>query len=158
MHEARLGDRVRVECLRVRKQDNGLAPPRTPKTLSFIVGSGDVVPGLSRGGVGMAPGEQKRFTLQPSDAFGPVKPGLIKEIPRGHFPKRIVLRVGKRLTARSGTSNQRRRVRVIAIKPGAVVVDGNHLLAGKVVELDVRMISVEASSSGSRSNPQRDAG
>lgn len=158
MHQAKLGDRVRVEYARVRNHNPAAAKPPSPKVLEFTVGSLDVMPGLSLGVVGMEAGEQKRFTLQPSDAFGPVKPGLIKEIPRGHFPKRIVLRVGKRLTARSGTSNRRRRVRVIAIKPGAVVVDGNHLLAGKVVELEVRMISVDAAANGSRSKPQRNAG
>jgi peptidylprolyl isomerase len=151
MHQASIGDRVRVEYIRVRKHDNGAASPHTPKRLEFTVGSLDVMPGLSRGVVGMAPGEQKRFTLQPLDAYGPVRPGLIKEIPRRQFPKRIVLRVGKRLIVRGGTSHRRRRVRIIQIKPGAVVVDGNHLLAGKVVELVVTLISVDSPSGANRS-------
>ena len=157
MHQARLGDRVRVECLRVRKSDNGSAKPRTPKTVSFVAGSGDVMPGLSRGVVGMAPGEQKRFTLQPVDAFGPVRPALIKEIPRRLVPKSVVLRVGKRLIIRSGTTHRRRRVRIIQITPAAVVVDGNHLLAGKVVELEVKMIAVDSSDDTSRSKARRGA-
>jgi len=156
MPQAKVGDQVRVQYARVRKQSNGSKPPE-PKVLEFTVGSLDVMPGLSLGVVGMTPGEQKRFTLQPSDAYGLVKPGLIKEIPRHQFPKRLVLRVGKRLTALGGTSGRRRRVRVVEIKPKSVIVDGNHLLAGKVVELEVTLISVGASAEASRSQPQLDA-
>ena len=143
MHPAKVGDRVRVEYARIRKQTNGALKP-DPKVLEFTVGSLDIMPGLSFGVVGMAPGEQKHFTLQPADAYGVVQPGLIKEIPRAQFPKRLILRVGKRLTALGGTSGRRRRVRVVEIKPKSVVVDGNHALAGKVVELEVTLLSVDA--------------
>jgi FKBP-type peptidyl-prolyl cis-trans isomerase 2 len=173
MAQAKVGDRVRVQCVRVRTQTNGTgtAPrsklpgskasspkPSSPKLLEFIVGSPGVMPGLSNGVAGMSPGELRRFTLQPDDAYGPVQPGLIKEIPRHQFPKRIVLRVGKRLSAMSTLSGSRRKVRVVEIKPGVVVVDGNHLLAGKVVELDVTMISIDASADASCPQPQLDLG
>lgn len=158
MLPAKLGDRVRVEYTRVRKQNPAANKPPSPKVLEFTVGTHDVMSGLSLGVVGMAQGDQKRFHLQPSDAFGPVKPGLIREIPRSQFPKRLLLRVGKRLTARSGKSQHRRTVRIIAIKPEAVVVDGNHVLAGKVVELEVRMISIDSSGDTRRSKARRGAG
>jgi FKBP-type peptidyl-prolyl cis-trans isomerase 2 len=159
MHEAKLGDRVRVQYARVfndEKKDAAKSP--AAKVREFTVGSRDVMPGISLGVVGMVPGEQKRFTLQPIDAYGPVKPGLIKEIPRAQFPKRLTLRVGKRLTALSTRSGRHRRVKVVEIKPKSVVVDGNHLLAGKVVELDVTLISVDASSDANRTQPQFDMG
>ena len=158
MHVAKLGDRVRVQYVRLRNSINGAAKAPHLKVLEFNVGSRDVMPGLSLGVVGMKQGEQKRFTFQPCDAFGPVQPGLIKEIPRARFPKRLVLRVGKRLSALSTWSGGRRRVRVVEIKPGAVVVDGNHVLAGQVVELEVTLISVDASSNANRSKPQYDMG
>jgi FKBP-type peptidyl-prolyl cis-trans isomerase 2 len=145
MHPAKVGDRVRVEYSRIRKQKSASQPE--PKVLEFTVGSLDIMPGLSFGVVGMAPGEQKHFTLQPADAYGVVQPGLIKEIPRGQFPKRLILRVGKRLTALAGASGRRRRVRIVEIKPKSVVVDGNHVLAGKVVELEVTLLSVDATAS-----------
>jgi len=158
MHSAKLGDRVSVQYARVRKPTSGTTKPLAAKQLEFTVGSDAVMPGLSLGVVGMVPGEQKRFTLQPSDAFGPVQPGLIKEIPRAQFPKRLTLRVGKRLTALGGASGRRRRVRVVEIKPKSVVVDGNHLLAGKVVELDVTLISVAVPADADCSQTQCRAG
>jgi peptidylprolyl isomerase len=143
-----------VEFTRVRKQSSAAAKSPAAKLLEFTVGSLDVMPGLSLGVVGMTPGEQKRFTLQPSDAYGPVQPGLIKEIPRAQFPKRLTLRVGKRLTALGGSTGRRRRVRVVEIKPKSVVVDGNHVLAGKVVELEVTLIAVDAPADSSRAAAQ----
>src|SRR5687768_319619 len=111
MHTAKPGDRVRVQYARLSKRKAPTAAPRQPKVLEFTVGSRDVMPGLSLGVVGMAQGDQKRLTLQPAEAYGPVKPGLIKEIPRHQFPKSLVLRVGKRLVALASASGRRRRVR-----------------------------------------------
>jgi FKBP-type peptidyl-prolyl cis-trans isomerase 2 len=159
MHEAKLGDRVRVQCARVlpgEKKDPAKSP--VAKVREFTVGSRDVMPGISLGVVGMVPGEQKRFTLQPIDAYGPVKRGLIKEIPRTQFPKRLTLRVGARLIALSTWTGRRRRVKVVEIKAKSVVVDGNHLLAGKVVELEVTLISVDSSADANRTQPQFDMG
>jgi peptidylprolyl isomerase len=158
MHEAKLGDRVRVQYVRVRQPTSGVVKTPVAKVLEFNVGSPDVMPGISLGVVGMVPGDLKRFTLQPSDAYGPVQPGLIKEIPRAHFPKRLTLRVGKRLSALSTWSGRRRQVKVVEIKPQSVVVDGNHLLAGKVVELEVTLISVDSSSEANPTKPQFDLG
>lgn len=138
----KVGDRVRVECSRVRMDGKGQTQAAPPKVLEFTAGGGEVMPGLSAGVVGMAPGEQKRLTLQPADAYGEIQPALVKDIPRAQIPKRITLRVGKRLSAVSTWSGRKRRVRVVEIGPKSVKVDGNHVLAGKVVELDVHLISV----------------
>ena len=92
----------------------------------------------------MIPGQQKRLTLQPAEAFGPVQPELVKEIPRAQIPKRITLRLGKRLSALSTISGRRRQVRVVGLNPKTVKVDGNHVLAGQVIELDVQVISIAA--------------
>jgi FKBP-type peptidyl-prolyl cis-trans isomerase 2 len=156
MQAVRLGDRVRVEYTRIKQRAGAAAQATEPKVLEFTVGGNEVMPGLSVGVVGMAQGDEKHMTLQPAEAYGPVKPGLIKEIPRHQFPKHIVLRVGKRLTALGGTSGRRRRVRVVKINPRSILVDGNHLLAGQVVELQVRLISRDcpAAANGSRSRRQ----
>ena len=56
-------------CLMTKKKTRRSRPYRSVR--EFTVGSRDVMPGISLGVVGMAPGEQKRFTLQPIDAYGP---------------------------------------------------------------------------------------
>jgi FKBP-type peptidyl-prolyl cis-trans isomerase 2 len=123
-----------------------------------MVGSRDVFRTLSLGVVGMAPGDQKRLTLQPQEAYGAVKSKLIRQIPRARFPKHLVLQVGKRLTAVQKLARRRRRVTVVEINDDSVIVDGNHPLAGKVIEMDVRLISLDSSSDATRSKPQFDLG
>ncbi len=158
MHVVKLGDRVRVQYARVRSRRKGEAKSPPLKELEFTAGSRDVMPGLSTGVVGMAPGEHKRLTLQPAEAFGDIQPELIKEIPRAQIPKRITLRVGKRLSALSTRSGRQRRVRVVEVGPKSVKVDGNHVLAGQVIDLDVLLISVDASTAANCNAPQLETG
>ena len=158
MHEAQLGDRVRVQYSRVPKSDETPTKPPGEKVLEFTVGGKGVMPGLSFGIVGMTQGDQKHFTLQPAEAYGAVQPRLIREIPRDRFPKQLALRMGMQLTARDHSSGRRRRVRIVEIKQDSVMVDGNHPLAGMVIELDVCLISVNSSADANGSKPQFDAG
>lgn len=144
MPKAKVGDRVRIQYSRL--PERGAAPdkPRGPRMVEFTVGNHDVISSVSLGVVGMAPGERKRLMLQPEEAYGTVRPGLIKEIARKCFPKQLVLRVGKRLTAVNSASGRRWRVRVVELKPESVVVDGNHSLAGRVVELEISLVSLQS--------------
>ena len=106
----------------------------------------------------MAPGDRKLLTLQPREAFGPVKPNLIREIPRQRLPQHIALQVGKRLTAFVATSGRRQRVRIVKVNLDSVTVDGNHPLAGQVIELEVNLISLDSSSNANKRKPQFDLG
>jgi len=158
MHTANLGDRVRVEYVRTPEIVATTSKARVPKTCEFTVGGRDVSRSLSLGVVGMAPGDRKDLKLQPREAYGKVKRKLIRQVPRSRFPKHIELRVGKRLTAIEAATGLRRRVRVVKIGPDSVLLDGNHPLAGKVVELEICLISIDSSSDANRSKPQFDMG
>lgn len=158
MHTAHIGDRVRIQYSRLRDQNDASDKPQGKKTCEFTVGSRDVFPSLSLGVVGMAPGERKQFTLQPQEAYGRIHPKLVRQVPRQRFPQHLDLQVGKRLTATRGFAGRRRRVTVVEIRPDSVIVDGNHPLAGQVIELEVCLISLDASSDANPNNPQFDMG
>ena len=156
MSTAKLGDRVRVQCAPVSRSPRATAKPL--KVFEFIVGSQTIMRGLSLGVVGMTQGDHKRLKLQPQEAYGPVQERLIREIPRERFPPNLTLQVGKRLTARLRSTGCRHAVRVVEIKPDSVIVNGNHPLAGKIVTLDIQLISVDSSADANRSKPQFDSG
>jgi FKBP-type peptidyl-prolyl cis-trans isomerase 2 len=158
MHTAKLGDRVQIQYSRLPEHGAATEKSRGRNMFEFTVASSEVIPSLSLAILGMAQGETKRLMLQPPEAYGAVKPELIREVPRQRFPKHLVLRVGKRLTAVQKGSGRRRRVRVVEIKPHSVVLDGNHLLAGKVIELDVRLVSLDSSANANHRKPQFDLG
>jgi peptidylprolyl isomerase len=158
MQTAKLGDLVRIYYSRVPQPGSASDKPRGRRALEFIVGSSEMLAGLSLGVVGMASGERRRLTLPPEEAYGRIRPALIREIPNQRVPQHIVLSIGKRLTAIERVSRRRRRVRVVEIRPECVVVDGNHLLAGKVVELEVLLITIDSSCNTNQSKPQFDVG
>jgi len=158
MHNAKLGDRVRVKCLRLPASRAESQKPRKARTFEFTVGSREVTPGLSQGVTDMAPGERKRLTLQPADAYGPVQACLIREIPRRRLSDRINLQVGKWLTHLEPVSGFRERMRVVEIKEDVLIVDGNHPLAGEVLELDVMLISVDPSAHANKERQQFEMG
>ena len=148
MNRAKLGDRVRVQYLGLLKDGTATDKHRGRQVLEFIVGSKEVISGISLAVVGMAKGEEKRLTLQPKDAYGAVRRKLIKEIPRQRFPSHLELCVGKRLTSVGVSSGRRRQVQVVEIKPDTVVVDGNHPLAGKILEVEVQLVSLASAAPG----------
>ncbi len=154
MDRAKTGDHVRVQYFAPPKR--GATAKRPGRTvLEFTVGSGEVIPGISLGVVGMAAGDKKRLVLRPEEGYGVVRRQLIREIPRERFPG-LELRVGKRLATVNGAGH-RRQVKVVEIKPNSVIVDGNHPLAGKVLKLEIRLISLEQSPAH-KDKPKQDLG
>lgn len=141
MNRARSGDRVRVEYRTPSKRDATVWVPG-PTVLEFTVGGPQAIPGISSGVMGMAEGECKQLTLQPAEAFGAVRQKFIREIPRARFPG-LDLRVGKRL-AKVDAAGRRRVAKIVELKAYTVVVDANHPLAGKVLTVEIRLLSLQS--------------
>ncbi len=108
--------------------------------LEFIVGSGDLIPGFEKAIVGMEPGQEKRVTLEPEDAYGPYEEELVVEGPRNSFPDGE-LKVGQSFTVHL-RDGQEAEGRVLRIAGDTVAVDFNHPLAGKRLTFDLRVVSV----------------
>lgn len=157
MRTAQVGDRVRIQYSTL-SRGSAATRQRKPKSVEFIVGSRDVLHSLSFGVVGMAPGDRKRLTLQPTEAYGVVRKKLIRRVSRDRLPGHLTLRVGQRLTALRGVAGRRRRVTVVAITHDSVVLDSNHPLAGKVVELELNLMSVDSSANAKRRKTPADMG
>ena len=158
MHTAQIGDRVRIQYSRLPQRAAARGESKGQKTLEFTVGSNDVSPALGLAVVGMSPGDRRQITLQPKEAYGTVQRKLIRQIPRERFPEHIALKVGKRLTALVATSGRRERVRIVKVNSKSVTLDGNHPLAGKVVKLEVSLLSLDSSSNANKQKPQFDLG
>jgi peptidylprolyl isomerase len=140
VNKAKLGDRVRIEYSGQFKDEKAGLQRLGREIFEFTIGSHEVMPGINKGVVGMVEGERKLMTLQPQDAYGEFRPNLIQEISRQRLPSDVVLKVGKRLTTIGQKSGRRRKVRVVELTPTTVVVDGNHPLAGKTVEVEFQLL------------------
>jgi peptidylprolyl isomerase len=158
MTKAKIGDRVRIQYCRLPEQAGTLGGTEHQRTLEFTVGGREVFRSLSVGVIGMAPGERRQFKLQPHEGYGAVKRKLVRQVPRKRIPGHIELYIGKRLTIARGIVGLPRRVTVVEIRPDAVIVDGNHPLAGKAIDLEVYLLSLDSSSNANRGKQQFDMG
>ena len=147
MHEAKLGDRVRIQYSRVSKPSATTAKPRTPKVLEFTVGSGEIIPSVSLGVMGMTPGDLKRIALQPQESEGTVPAGLTTQKSRQRSPKQSDRRVDKRPTAVGAASVRSRTLSVVETTPNPVSV-----------ELEITLVSLDSSANANKRKPQFDIG
>jgi FKBP-type peptidyl-prolyl cis-trans isomerase SlyD len=109
--------------------------------LSFIQGSGHIIPGLDSQLLGKKAGDSFNVRVAPADAYGERDEELIKVIPREHLAGIPDLEVGMPLQARLDDNNVM-VVTVTAIDANTVTLDGNHPLAGVALNFDVKVTDV----------------
>jgi len=109
--------------------------------LTYTHGGQQIIGGLEKQLTGMHPGDVKKVTLKPDEAYGPVDPSAETEVPKESVPP-DALTVGSRLIARNA-AGEARPVVVKEVKDKTVVIDLNHPLAGKTLVFDVKVLSVE---------------
>ncbi len=108
--------------------------------LEFVAGDGDLVPGFEKAVLGMEPGQRKKVTLEPQDAYGPYQDDLVIEGPRNAFPEGE-LKVGASFTVHL-RDGEEAVGRVVRIGKDTVALDFNHPLAGKRLTFDLHVLSV----------------
>ena len=111
--------------------------------MHYVHGKGQIIPGLEKELAGLAVGAEKKVTVKPEDAYGPVDPRAFQEIPKEKLPPEA-LKVGTMLMAQA-PSGQGVPVRVHEVKDSTVVMDFNHPLAGKTLSFDVKITEIKAS-------------
>ncbi len=115
----------------------GRTDPKRP--VVALVGSNYLVPGLEKALMGREKGDEFTIKLQPAEAFGEFNPGLVQTIDRSLFG---VFPVAEGHTFEADTSSGPRLVVVKEVREHEVVVDGNHPLAGKVLNFFVTVDDV----------------
>ncbi len=110
----------------------------------FMVGAGEIIPGLENRMLGMKVGETKSIEVPPEEAYGPKDPNLIQKAPREYF-QNVPLEKGLPLQAQTPEGHTIHMV-VVDFDEDTVTVDMNHPLAGKVLIFDVEVLSVQEAS------------
>ncbi len=108
---------------------------------TFTTGQNEVIPGFEREVLRMEEGEEKTFTLQPSEAYGERREELVERVPRQAL-QGIELHEGQVL---QGTTPDGRTflVRVLSFDDSEVVLDHNHPLAGVPLTFKVKVLKKE---------------
>jgi FKBP-type peptidyl-prolyl cis-trans isomerase SlyD len=135
------GSRVQLEYTLKEASGEVLDSNKGGTPLTYVQGEHKIMPVIERALQGMRTGEEKQVTVPPEDGYGAVDPGAQTEVPKNAVPP-AAHTVGSQLTAET-SSGQTRLVRVKEIKEDTVVLDLNHPLAGKTLQIDVRVLGVE---------------
>jgi len=109
--------------------------------LKYIHGQKSMIPGLEKELTGMKVGSEKNVTVKPEDAYGPVNPAAVQEIPKDKIPPNA-LKVGAVLQGQDGQGHPM-LARIKEIKEKAVIIDMNHPMAGKTLVFNVKIVDIQ---------------
>lgn len=110
--------------------------------LEFVVGSGQIIPGLDVAIPGMAVGDKKTVQIECAQAYGPVNPEMRQAVPRDGIPPEITLEVGTQLQMQT-SGGQPLPVTVAEVDEATVTLDANHPLAGKDLTFDIELMRID---------------
>ena len=108
--------------------------------LTFVQGSGELLPGVEQAVAGMSKGQRKELRLSAEEAFGQPHPDALMEIPRAELPADLN-EPGMMLVGCS-TDGEEIEGTVLEIKQDTVLVDFNHPLAGKALNYALHITDV----------------
>jgi FKBP-type peptidyl-prolyl cis-trans isomerase SlyD len=113
--------------------------------LTFIEGSGQIIPGLDADLLGLKIGDKKQFVVPPAQGYGMEDPKAFVKVPKKSFKNAATLKIGATV---SGSQGGRRFKAVIsAIGNKKITLDFNSPLAGKTLNFDVTIVNVTAAKS-----------
>ena len=104
---------------------------------SFVLGSGQVIPGFNNAIIGMKVGETKNVTIPPAEAYGYENSSLIITVPLSDFGNNTV-NVGEHVTDRSGQSAV-----ITAVNSTSATLNFNSPLAGETLFFQIKLVSIK---------------
>ncbi len=107
--------------------------------LEFIIGKGQIIPGLEKGLVGMSAGESADILVKAEEAYGLRDEEAVQTLPKEQF-EGIELQKGMQLYGQ-GQNGETIQVTVVDFDDKSVTVDFNHPLAGKDLMFNVTVVS-----------------
>ena len=109
--------------------------------LQFLVGYGNISPGLENEMMDMKIGDSKKVVVQPVDGYGEFDESAFMDVPHDQFPKDMKLEVGSELTVRDNEDNARMAV-IDGIEGDQVTLNFNHPLAGDELDFYVKVVAL----------------
>lgn len=142
MTQVKSGDTVRLHYTGTLADGSQFDSSAGRDPLEFVVGSGQIIPGLDKAIPGMEVGDKKTVEVPAEEAYGPLDPAARQAVPRGDIPDDIPLDLGTQLQVQT-PQGQVLQVMVVEVTETEVTLDANHPLAGKDLTFDVELVGIE---------------
>ena len=110
--------------------------------LVFTIGSKEIIPGFSKGVIGMHINEEKTIRIPVEEAYGERDETLIRKFPKSSLPKGMHVEKGMTLGLQDQSGRQMPGT-VVEVTDSDVGIDMNHPLAGQVLNFTIKLISIE---------------
>lgn len=112
------------------------------KPAIFTIGDGNLLRGFENKLLGLSAGETASYNILPEDSFGQPNPNNIQQFSREDFKQQNELSVGMVISFADARKTELPGV-VSKLENNTVEIDFNHPLAGRTIQFDVEIISVE---------------
>lgn len=108
--------------------------------LVYLHGHQNIIPGLEKAIEGASEGDELEVAVQPEEGYGPYRDELVQDVPRDAFAGVDKVEPGMSFRAESNAGPMTVVVREVG--DDTVTVDGNHMLAGQVLNFKVAIKGV----------------
>ncbi len=138
------GDKIKLHYTGRIKNGDIFDSSKKRAPLQFEVGAGQVIKAMDEAVIGMETGEQKNFTVEPEEGFGPYNEDLLIDMPVEKIPEDISPKEGMMLQLMN-EDGKSVPVKVKEVHDNFVKLDANHPLAGKALDFEVELLSIDTS-------------
>ena len=104
--------------------------------LVYLHGAQNIIPGLENELTGKSLGDSFEVTIQPENAYGTINPELVQTVPHSAFEGVEKVEPGMQFQARDD-DGETQAITVTEVTDSGVTVEGNHPLAGQVLNFTV---------------------
>jgi FKBP-type peptidyl-prolyl cis-trans isomerase 2 len=141
MSKAKDGDTIKIHYKGKLEDGEVFDNSKERQPFEFIVGSGDVMPGIEKGVIGMETGDTKTIEIPPEEAFGPRREELVIEIAKSELPDHITPTVGQRLQMQQPDGGHIDLI-IMDVNGETITFDANHPLAGHTLFFDLELVEI----------------
>ena len=124
------------------KEGNTIDSSEGRHPLLFLVGSGQIIPGLEKEITGLNIGDKKQVEVKAADAYGEVIEDLKITVKKAQFPEGSEIKVGDQFQVNNEPHAP--IFTIMEIKEEDVMIDGNHPMAGKDLFFDIEVTEKRA--------------
>ncbi len=143
MVQAKNGDTVRINYTGTLQDGQAFDSSEGRDPLEFVLGSGQIIPGLDAAISGMAVGDTKTVQVPSDQAYGAVNENARQAVPRSEIPDNVPLDLGTQLQMQT-PQGQVVQVTVAEVTADEVTLDANHPLAGKDLTFAIEIMGIDA--------------
>ena len=141
MQKAKQGDKVKVHYTGKLLNGEQFDSSTGREPLEFTVGAGQMIKGFDEAIPGMGIGDKKTINIAPENAYGEKIQDAIIEFPKENIPADMKLEIGMQLQLRN-QEGQPIPVTITEIKDDVIILDANHMLAGKELIFDIELVEI----------------